>query len=133
LVMVNNVLAWDWFEWITDDFELVLPYMNVSLSAAILMNAVFMVYDATWFKSLDDALLAALSLIVIVRTYQVFPFDFSSYALDLTAIVRVVLIFTMACVTIGLFANVIKLIGGVVPNLPSTQRRDKEMPSGQRE
>ena len=54
LFVANNLLAWGWFSWLTADFEELLPIINVSLVASMLVNAVYMVYDAQWFKSLTQ-------------------------------------------------------------------------------
>ena len=59
--------------------EEVLPVINVSLTASIIVNAVYVGYDARWFKSLAELGLAVISLIVTIRLLQVFPFDFSAY------------------------------------------------------
>jgi len=79
LVIVNNVLEWGWFSWLTEELEDVLPIINVSLVASIIVNAVYVGYDASWFKALAELGLAVISLIVTIRLLQVFPFDFSTY------------------------------------------------------
>jgi hypothetical protein len=114
LVVVNNVLAWGWFSWLTNDFELVLPLINLSLTATILVNLAYMTYDAAWFKSLCEIGLLAISIAVAVRTFRVFPFDFSAYTWDWDATVKL----TIACAIIGMsiaiVVHTVKLIVALV-------------------
>lgn len=121
MVFVNNVLVWGWFEWLTDDFELVVPYINFSLTAAIGMNVLYMVYDAKWFRALGESLLLVTSMVVTVRLFQVFPFDFSMYDVNMDSIVRMALIAAMVGIAIGLLANMIKLVGLAASGQRSSQ------------
>lgn len=110
LVVVNNLLAWGWISWLTDDFEEVLPLLNVSLTATILVNLVYLAYDAEWFKSLCELGLLSISLAVTIRLYRVFPFDFSAYDVDWAVLVRIVLIIAMVGVGIAMIVQVVKLV-----------------------
>lgn len=110
LVIVNNLLEWGWFSWLTEDFELILPILNISIVASIVANLVYVAYDANWFKSLIDTGLLAISLAVAIRTWQVFPFDFSTWEFDWAPVIRVVLALVIVGMTIGLIASVIRLI-----------------------
>lgn len=114
LFVVNNLLAWDVLPWLTEDFELVLPLMNASILANILANAIYVGYDAAWFKSLTQIGLAALGLAVAIRTFRVFPFDFSDYGFNWTALTRGVLILAMVGISIGIIAESVKLLTALV-------------------
>lgn len=110
LVVVNNLLAWGWISWLTNDFEEVLPLLNLSLTATILVNFVYLGYDAEWFKSLCELGLLSVSLAVTIRLYQVFPFDFSAYDVDWAVLARIVLIIAMVGVGIAMIVQVVKLV-----------------------
>ena len=110
LVVVNNLLAWGWISWLTDDFEEVLPLLNLSLTATILVNLVYLAFDAEWFKSLCELGLLSISLAVTIRLYQVFPFDFSAYDVDWAVLARIVLIIAMVGVGIAMIVQVVKLV-----------------------
>ena len=110
LVVVNNLLAWGWISWLTDEFEEVLPLLNLSLTATILVNVVYLAYDAAWFKSISELGLLVISLAVTIRLYQVFPFDFSAYAADWALLARTVLIIAMVGVGIAMIVQVVKLV-----------------------
>lgn len=110
LVVVNNLLEWGWISWLTDDFEKVLPLLNLSLTATILVNAVYLVYDAEWFKSACEFGLLVISMAVLARTYQVFPFDFSAYAGTWEVLARAVIVIAMIGVGIAMVVQLVKLV-----------------------
>lgn len=110
IVVVNNILEWGWFSWLTNDFELLLPIINLSLMASILVNLAYMVYDAEWFKSMCEIGLLVISITVAVRTFQVFPFDFSAYSWDWEATTKMIIAFAIIGMSIALIVNAVKLI-----------------------
>lgn len=114
LFVVNNLLVWGVLPWLTDDFEQVLPILNVSLLATIVVSLVYVWFDPGWFKSLTQIGLSVISLVVTVRLFRVFPFDFSPYDFGWATITRVVLIFVMLGITIGIIAESARFVSGVV-------------------
>lgn len=110
LYVANNLLAWDWLPFLTDDFERVIPIINVSLAASMVVNLMYMVADPRWFKSLTQIGLLGISLAVTIRMYRVFPFDFSAYGFDWETTARVLMILAIVGIGIGLIAEFVKLI-----------------------
>lgn len=110
ILVVNNILEWGWFSWLTNDFELLIPIINLSLMASILVNLAYMVYDAEWFKSMCEIGLLVISITVAVRTFQVFPFDFSAYSWDWEATTKMIIAFAIIGMSIALIVNAVKLI-----------------------
>ena len=108
----NNLLEWDIFPFLTNDFERVLPILNVSLGAAIVVNLIYLDVDALWFKSLTQIGLLAISLAVTIRLYQVFPFDFSAYEFNWQLLATWALILAMVAIGIGVVAELIRLAKG---------------------
>jgi len=92
LYIANNLLEWDWFPWLTSEFDRVLPWIVFSLGASILVNAMYLFYDLAWFKSLTQAALAIITVVVTMRLYLIFPFDFSAYDGPWTGLTEAVLI-----------------------------------------
>jgi hypothetical protein len=109
LYVVNNLLAWNILPFLTDDFGRVLWLIDVSLLATIMVNFVYVAYDQRWFRSLGQIGLSLISLVVAVRMYQVFPFDFTGSTFDWTQIARVVIIFTILGTAIGAMVEAFKL------------------------
>jgi hypothetical protein len=109
LYVVNNLLAWNLLPFLTDDFGRVLWLIDISLLATIMVNFVYLAYDQSWFRSLGQIGLNLISLVVAVRMYQVFPFDFSGSTFDWTQIARVVIIFTILGTAVGAIVEAVKL------------------------
>jgi hypothetical protein len=110
LYVVNNLLAWDILPFLTSDFGRVLWLIDISLLATIVVNFIYVAYDQSWFRSLTQVGLNLISLVVAVRMYQVFPFDFSGSSFDWTQIARVVIIFTILGTAIGAVVEAVKLV-----------------------
>lgn len=110
LVIAANILEWSWFPWLTEEWNDVVPLVSFSLLAGIVVNVVYLWFDPAWFKSLTQAVLAGISLVVTVRVFQVFPFDFSAYEFGWETLTRAILIFIMIGITIGLIAETVKFI-----------------------
>jgi hypothetical protein len=117
LFVVNNVLAWDVAPWLTDDFNDVLPILNTSLLASIVVNAVYLVFDPPLWRSVCELALLALSIAVGITTYRVFPFDFTAYSFDWELLARWVIGLAIFGMCVGFVASAVKLIvdltGGV--------------------
>ncbi len=110
LYVVNNLLAWEWPRFLTGDFDRVLPLLNVSIVASMIVNAVYLAYDERWLKTLGDVVTAGISLAVVARTLAVFPFDFTPYAFNWETLARVCLVFMIVALSIAIVAGTVKLI-----------------------
>ena len=110
LILVNNLVAWDIAPFITEEFNDLVPYINVSLVATMLVNTAYFAFDPRWFRSLTQAVLNAISLVVIVQTYRIFPFDFSGSDFNWTALTRTILVILMVLVTIGTIGEFAKMV-----------------------
>lgn len=110
LVVVNNLLAWDLLPWLTDDFEQVLPILNLSLVASMAVNLAYIWVDPGGFKPLVQAGLNVINLLVVFRLLRLFPFDFSGYEFDWAILARIVLILAMVGTTIAIIAELAKVL-----------------------
>ena len=109
LILVNNLVAWDIAPFITDEFNDLVPYINVSLVASMVVNALCFAFDPRWFRSLTQAILNVITLVVIVQTYRIFPFDFSGSDFNWTALTRTGLIVLMVLVGVGIIGELVKM------------------------
>jgi hypothetical protein len=110
MMIVNNLLEWGWPQFLTGDFERLLPWINFSLGASVVVNLLYMAYDADWFKSGWQVVLTAISLAVLIRTYQLFPFDFSDFSWPAETIIRIVLWVVGGAMVIAIAAEGLKSI-----------------------
>lgn len=109
LVIVNNLLDWGWPVFLTGEFAEVLPLLNVSIGAAALANGLYIVDDRPGFKHAAQLILGAISLTVLARVWETFPFDFSAYAgFDWDLATRMVLVLAMIGTGIGMLVDFIK-------------------------
>jgi hypothetical protein len=114
LYIASNIVAWGWFPWLTADFDDVVPYISVAILASIVVNALYIVYDGAWFKSIGETISLVLTLIANVQLLRVFPFDFSAYQWNWDAIVRVVLILATIGMIAGIIAQLATLVRAIV-------------------
>jgi hypothetical protein len=101
LYVANRLLEWEWPSFLTDDFEVVLPWLAASLIVGIILNAVYLAFDPLWFRSLGQLVENLFSLIVTARFLQVLPFDFSEWNTDWSWLVRMILWIAIVGVAVG--------------------------------
>lgn len=109
LYVVNNLLEWEWPSFLTDDFSRVLTILNVSLVASLLVNLAWIVADPVWFKSTSQIGLNAISMVVTIRMWQVFPFDFTPYDFPWETLARITLVAGMVGLVVGSIVELVKL------------------------
>lgn len=110
LWVAHQLLDWEWPRFLTSEFEELLPLITVSFVASIVVNLLWFVADPRWLKALGNMVTAGIGFFVALRTYQVFPFDFSTYAVDWTGLTRFVLLVAMAGTVIGFVVESVKLL-----------------------
>lgn len=110
LFVVQNFLAWGWPAFLTADFDRVVGIISISLIASIIFNLAYLWYDPDWFRHAGQAVTGAVSLAVMVRIYQVFPFDFSRWAFDPTGAAKVALVAAMVGVGIAIAIEFVKMM-----------------------
>jgi hypothetical protein len=109
LVIANSLLDWGWPPFLTGEFAEVLPLLNISIGAAALANGLYIVDDRPRFKHAAQLILGAVSLTVLARVWETFPFDFSAYTgFDWDLATRMVLVLAMIGTGIGMLVDFIK-------------------------
>jgi hypothetical protein len=91
LVLINITPGWEAVPWLTSSFTQALPVLNLALTVGVLVNLVTLVVDPPWLVDAGQVLTALLAVAVCLRLLDVFPFDFSAYAVDWTLLARFVL------------------------------------------
>jgi hypothetical protein len=112
LVVANNTFSLEIAPWLTDEFQEVLLIVNFWLGLGIFMNLVYMAYDEVRFKAATQAVLNIVSVAVIWRLLEVFPFDFSEYNFNWDLVVRGVLWLGLVGASIGVVVEVVRLARG---------------------
>ena len=70
----------------------------------------FLVYDAEWWKSLVNVGGAIIGFVITCGMYQVYPFDFSGYAVNWSWLVTTVLIVGMVVAVIAAIAESVRTV-----------------------
>lgn len=105
--LVNVQPGWQVVPFLTAETPQVLSVINFSLTAAIIVNIVYFFYDARWCKALGDLLLAAIALAVLERIWQVFPFTFTGWPVQL---IHAVLVVAIIGTVVAMIVNIVVLI-----------------------
>ena len=96
--VVRQLLDWEYPKWLTEEFDELIPILTLAFVVSLAANAMYLWNDRWPFKPIGDMTTAAIGFVVALRTYQVFPFDFSDYESDWSWLVRLVLIAAMVAV-----------------------------------
>ncbi len=101
LAIAHALPAWG-LPFITMAYVDVLWAVDLSLGATIIANALFVVYDPSWFRNLAQIILSALAVVSGYTMYRVFPFDFGSQSLnDLARLGLFVVVAILVLVTVA--------------------------------
>jgi len=111
LFLLNIRPGWRAAPFLTDDTPHVLVLLNLSLLAGIVANLVYILADGPWVKTVGDLTTTTIGLAVLLRIWQVFPFDFAAYAVNWGLILRIVTALGLAGTGIALVVNAVALIG----------------------
>lgn len=109
LYVVNNLIAWEAQVIRADEFRTVLPYVNASLVAQIIGNALFIFLGGQRSRQAVHFVLGLVSLAATWMLFRVFPFDFAHFFQSpwLTPYVK-------AAFGIGLIALVVSIVVRVI-------------------
>lgn len=110
LYLVNVAPGWQAVPFLSDSAVDVVPALNAALTVGIVGNVVNVAVDRRWMRALTDLLASGASLVFIVMTWRVFPFDFGSPDVDGELITRTVLVFAAIGCLIGIAAAIVVLV-----------------------
>jgi hypothetical protein len=112
LWIAHHLLDWSWPAFLTGAFEDLLPYVTVSLLATVVANLVWIAWGPAWFRHLAQLGLNLIAVVVTVRTWQIFPFDFSGYPAWWETVARVVILVGIVGSAVGAVVELVKLVQG---------------------
>jgi hypothetical protein len=101
----HHLLEWG-VPFLTPAFADVLWAIDLSLGATIVANALFIAYDAAWFKHLTKTALHIFALVFAYTLYRVFPFAFEP--LWWNDVVGVLLVVVMLATTIAAIVHLVQ-------------------------
>jgi len=107
LYAAHHLLEWG-VPFITPAFDDALWAVTLSLGATLVANALFIAYDAVWFRHVAQVALDGLALLSVYTLYHVFPFAFD--AAWLNDCVSIALLFTMIAIATSLTVQVVRAL-----------------------
>lgn len=110
LYVVNVWPGWQAVPFLTEDTRQVLGLVNLSLAVGILANVAYLIHDGPRLKALGDLATTGIGLAVLVRLWQVFPFDFRSWSYDWSFLVRILLVMGIVGASIGILVGFAMLL-----------------------
>ncbi|MBY5162729.1 hypothetical protein [Salsipaludibacter albus] len=101
---------WGWPAFVTDDLALVVGAVSASLVASVLANGVYLVADGGRIRAAGELVTTSVGLVAAVRVWDVFPFDFSAYAVDWTWLVRTLLVIAIVGSMVAIVVHLVRLV-----------------------
>ena len=108
--MANNILDWDFFPWLTNEFNEALPAINLSLWIAVIVNLLRLAYSPTWFVGITEIISLVFSLRATVVLWRVFPLDFNNHWSGWELFARALLVVAIVGTIIGMLTQAVKLL-----------------------
>lgn len=111
LYIANNLLDWG-VQFVTREWSDVLTVINISGIVNVVGYAAFLCYDKRMFYFFGRTILDGIALIVTVRLYTVFPFEFSKlWGMDwMNEVFPWLLIVGIAGIIIGVIVRTVQLV-----------------------
>ena len=110
LYLIHAWPGWDVVPILTDRTTEVLPYVDASIVTTILANAVYVVRDDRATKACGDLMTNLVSMLSLIRFWQVFPFDFDHVWSGWQPLTYLLLAVATIGTAIGALAQAITLI-----------------------
>jgi len=107
LYIFNNLLNWHIY-FITNALNDILWIINLSITAVIIGNTIFLIYNPKWFHHIMKIILNIFAFVAVYFIYTVFPFNFNLFLIDWSVIIA--LIFIMVGIAIATIIELFFLI-----------------------
>lgn len=108
LFLVNGWPGWDALPFLTDG-ERVLPLINAALVVSVAANLIYLIVPARRLVAAGGVLTTGLGLAVLIRLWQVFPFDFGGSS-GWTMAVRAVLMLAIVGSAIAIPVQIVAVV-----------------------
>ena len=107
LWLANVAPGWEALPFLTPEFAVVLPLVNASILAGVIVNLIYVATDPPWLRAAGDLVTAAIGLAAMVALWRAFPFVFTGQSFAWEPVVRLVL-------GLGIFGSVIGIGAALV-------------------
>lgn len=110
LWVAQHLLEWGWPAFLTDSFDELLPIVTLSLAASVVVNLLWAWRDPAWFRHVGQIGLNLIGLAVAVRTWQVYPFDFTDYAGVWEPFTKVLIVLSIVGMAVATAVELVRLV-----------------------
>lgn len=107
LYAANAWPGWEEVPVLTADTEQVIGWVNASIVAGLVANAVYLVRDPEWLRALGGVITTSVGLGALVKVWQVFPFDVASDSSGWGLVVRILLVVAIVGSSIGIVVGLV--------------------------
>ena len=107
--VVENLERWDLLPFLTSRFGEVVPLITFSLLVGVLAYLAYILYDSQILRWAGEIVTNSITVVVTLRVFSVFPFDFSSYEFPWEPLTRFVMILAIVGASVGIATNIVKL------------------------
>jgi hypothetical protein len=109
-LLVNVWPTWRILPFLTEATQELIVLVNLSLIAGVVVNILNLVLDLAWVKAVGEIITSVIALVVVVRFWIVFPFDFAGSAFDWELVFRILLGLAIAGTVISVIVQVVVLV-----------------------
>lgn len=107
LFVFNNLLNWQ-FNFVTSALTNILWIINLSISIAILGNALLLIYHPNLFRHVMKTVINIFAFIAAFILYLTFPFNFNNFYLYWT--LNILLVIIMVVLAISIIVEIVYLL-----------------------
>lgn len=109
-VVIHVWPGWQEAPFLTSATEDVLPWVDAQIAASVVANAVWLLVDPRWLRTLGEMITAAIGVAAVARILAVFPFSFDDDGVPWEQWVRFTLVVALVGAAIGVLANLVALV-----------------------
>lgn len=110
LLALNTWPGWDVLPFLTSDMDQVIGLMNLSIVVHLVANAIYVVWDPRWLRSIGEIVTSGIGVLVVARLWQVFPFDTADDWSGWGLVAHLVLVLGIAGSAIGVVSGAVHLV-----------------------
>lgn len=114
LYVINVWPSWHALPFLTPATDEVLPWINASIVASMVVNLCYLIFDRRWLKAIGDAAATSVALAATLQLWSVFPFDFGDTTVPWTLFTRLFLILIMVGAAIGIVVELVIFVRELV-------------------
>src|SRR5512138_903980 len=107
IYILRHLRQWG-VNFLTDDFEKCLYYIELSIYISIAAQVLFIFYDNSWFRHILKGLSNIASAVATIMVYVIYPFDFHDAAWNKWVRIGILILFILSVISV-----LIELIKGI--------------------